>query len=130
MGAIKFIGNYQEEISDKTLMLNKLPIEVVKDFLSLFELELDDLSKLVLFSKSLSLDKAYRVTNRKQFESLTHKELEILKLVVKGKTTSQIAKNLFIEPVTVSTHRKNIKQKLNFENIFDWYKCAKAFEIL
>jgi DNA-binding NarL/FixJ family response regulator len=44
--------------------------------------------------------------------SLTERELEILRLVAKGKTNQQIAKNLVISTLTVKTHVQRIIGKL------------------
>ena len=43
---------------------------------------------------------------------LTKRQIEILKLVGKGKTNQQIADALFIGKTTVETHRKNMIRKL------------------
>ena len=43
---------------------------------------------------------------------LTGRETEIAQLIIKGKTTSEIAETLFLSPHTVHTHRKNIFKKL------------------
>tara|TARA_B100000929_G_C15480737_1_gene411118 strand:- start:681 stop:1298 length:618 start_codon:yes stop_codon:yes gene_type:complete len=43
---------------------------------------------------------------------LTKRQIEILKLVGKGKTNQQIADTLFIGKTTVETHRKNMIRKL------------------
>jgi DNA-binding NarL/FixJ family response regulator len=48
--------------------------------------------------------------------SLTRRELEVLKLVAAGMTTSQIAEQLFISAYTVETHRRNLLQKLDLKN--------------
>lgn len=47
-----------------------------------------------------------------QIESLTSRELEILFLIIQELTNIQIAEQLFISPLTVETHRKNIFRKL------------------
>jgi len=44
------------------------------------------------------------------------RELEIIKLVSLGKSTDEIAEELFISPYTVQTHRKNINSKLDTHN--------------
>jgi|GEM_PF-1389005 DNA-binding NarL/FixJ family response regulator len=44
---------------------------------------------------------------------LTPRELEILKLYVKGYTRKQIAEKLFIALVTVKTHIDNLRLKLS-----------------
>jgi DNA-binding NarL/FixJ family response regulator len=49
-------------------------------------------------------------------ETLTDRELEIFKLIGKGKTTRQIAADLHLSIKTVETHRENIKSKLNIVN--------------
>ena len=48
--------------------------------------------------------------------NLTNKEIEIIKLLAQGKTTKDIAKEIFISYHTVNTHRKNILAKLNINN--------------
>jgi len=47
---------------------------------------------------------------------LTKRELEIIALLVKEKSTNEIAEELFISTNTVSTHRKNILHKLGVKN--------------
>ena len=47
---------------------------------------------------------------------LTNKEIEIIKLLAKGLTTKDIANKIFISHHTVTTHRKNILNKLGFKN--------------
>lgn len=47
---------------------------------------------------------------------LTTREKEILLLVSQGTTTSAIAKQLFISPQTVETHRRNLMQKFEVNN--------------
>lgn len=55
---------------------------------------------------------------------LTKRELEILKLIVDGKTSKEIANELFISPRTVDTHRANLMQKLDLNNIADLVRYA------
>ena len=47
---------------------------------------------------------------------LSKREIEIIKLIVRGKTSTQIASELFISRETVKTHRKNIFQKLDIKS--------------
>lgn len=44
---------------------------------------------------------------------LTRREKEILQLLHEGLNGPQIAEKLFLSPLTVETHRKNLMQKLN-----------------
>ncbi|MGK7391050.1 MAG: LuxR C-terminal-related transcriptional regulator [Candidatus Cyclobacteriaceae bacterium M2_1C_046] len=48
--------------------------------------------------------------------NVTHRELEILKMLAKGKTSSQIGKALNISENTVITHKKNMLNKFNLKN--------------
>ncbi len=47
---------------------------------------------------------------------LSEREFEVFMSLAKGKTTNEIAENLFLSPRTVGTHLYNIKQKLNAQN--------------
>lgn len=48
--------------------------------------------------------------------ALTKREKEILSLIAEGFTNNQIAEKLFISPLTVDSHRKNLLTKLNAGN--------------
>lgn len=48
---------------------------------------------------------------------LTSKEREVLALIGAGKRTSEIAEMLFISPVTVMTHKRNIMRKLDLHSV-------------
>jgi len=56
--------------------------------------------------------------------SLSEREREVLQLLAEGKTTKQIAGDLFISVKTVETHRNNIMKKLNVFNLPDLTKLA------
>ena len=49
--------------------------------------------------------------NHQPKESLSDREIDILKLLVEGFSNKEIADKLFISPHTVISHRKNITQK-------------------
>jgi DNA-binding NarL/FixJ family response regulator len=70
------------------------------------------------FSKNLPKDiKAWfqkdTIANDK---SLTRREKEILNLLVKGRTSLQMSKQLKISKYTIDTHRKNIHKKLGIKS--------------
>ena len=48
---------------------------------------------------------------------LTPREIEVLRHISYGLTTKEIAKNLFVSPNTVTTHRKNLLIKFDAKNI-------------
>lgn len=48
--------------------------------------------------------------------SLSKRELEVIRLIAEGFTNPQISEKLFVSPHTVTTHRRNILQKLGVNN--------------
>lgn len=55
---------------------------------------------------------------------LTRREKDVLKLITEGMTTNTIADTLFISPLTVETHRRNLMQKLQVSNVAGLVKMA------
>tara|TARA_R110000850_G_scaffold273961_2_gene410992 strand:+ start:738 stop:1013 length:276 start_codon:yes stop_codon:yes gene_type:complete len=47
---------------------------------------------------------------------LSEREIEVVKLIVGGKTSNEIGNSLFISEATVKTHRKNIFKKLKIHH--------------
>ena len=50
-------------------------------------------------------------------EPLSEREIDVLKLIIKGKINKEIADELFISLNTVLTHRKNITSKLGIKTV-------------
>ena len=48
---------------------------------------------------------------------LSHREIEVLILIVRGLTNKEIADHLCISTTTVISHRKNIMEKLNVRSV-------------
>ena len=65
---------------------------------------------------SFDEDDTINEIHRVDFDSLTSRELEVLRLMAIGETSAGIANKLFISDSTVSTHRKHILKKLGFNN--------------
>jgi DNA-binding NarL/FixJ family response regulator len=94
---------------------------------------LDDLSLAV---KTISEGENFfdfRVTNillekksrlKKDESTLSERETEILKLIVKGLTSIQIGEKLFISRFTVQKHRKNIIKKTKVRSTAELVKYA------
>ncbi len=61
---------------------------------------------------------------------LTKREKEILKLLTEGKTSAVIADQLFLSPLTVDTHRKNIMQKFKVKNVAELITVATQQNLL
>jgi DNA-binding NarL/FixJ family response regulator len=58
-----------------------------------------------------------RHTPLTQPSPLSEREMEILKLLAKGKTSGEIAQALTISDLTVKTHRRNMMRKLKVKNV-------------
>jgi len=58
------------------------------------------------------------------YERLTDKEREVLKLVVEGKTTREIADLWVVSPKTIESHKTSLMNKLNIHNKTDLIKFA------
>jgi DNA-binding NarL/FixJ family response regulator len=56
--------------------------------------------------------------------SLSAQEKQIIRLIIEGKTSKEIAGVLFISKTTVDTHRKNINKKLEISNSSSLIKFA------
>jgi len=55
---------------------------------------------------------------------LSQREREVLQLLAEGKTTKQVAMQLYISPKTVETHRLRIINKLGIDNVAQLTKYA------
>lgn len=64
------------------------------------------------------------------FTSLTRREKEILRLMALGVNSNEIAEKLHISEATASTHRRNIRNKLNAQTPYDITKFAQAFDLI
>jgi DNA-binding NarL/FixJ family response regulator len=62
--------------------------------------------------------------NKDTFEELTAREREILKLLVEGRSTPEIARMLVISPKTVDRHKTNLMSKLDIHSRLDLFKYA------
>ncbi|WP_265131051.1 response regulator transcription factor [Chryseobacterium oranimense] len=72
--------------------------------------------KEIISSPQLSGDeKSIRLTNR---------EKEVLELIAAGKTTMQMAEQLFISKFTIESHRKNLLQKFEAKNVAELIRIA------
>jgi len=61
---------------------------------------------------------------------LSKQEREIIRLIVEGKTTAEIADLLFISKTTVATHRRNIHRKLEVSNSSSLIRFAHENNLL
>jgi DNA-binding CsgD family transcriptional regulator len=80
--------------------------------------------------KRILTEELFRNNHLHEFEQLTERELEILKLVAMGQSNPVISKELFISRCTVEQHRKNINRKLHIRGIKDIMDFANAFDLV
>ena len=52
-----------------------------------------------------------------RYNRLSNREREVFQMIAEGRSTKEIAEILFVSPSTVKTHRANIMEKLEMENI-------------
>lgn len=64
------------------------------------------------------------------YEDLSNREFEIFKKLAQGKTTTQIADELFLALTTVSTHRHRIMEKLGLHTNSDLTRYAISKQII
>lgn len=108
-----------------------------------YSLKSDDLTELVKAIRTVARGKKYisqsiqdtivdRLGTSDEFEEhddiskskLTRRETEILRLILKEHSNTQIAKKLFISHRTVETHRKNIFSKANANSAISLLRYA------
>lgn len=65
------------------------------------------------------LTPAVQEGNYLQKVKLTKREIEIVRLIVSGKTTKEIAQELYLSELTIKTHRKNISEKMDSKGLAD-----------
>ncbi len=68
--------------------------------------------------------------SKKDCFNLSHRELEILKLIAEGNSSNKIADQLFISSNTVDTHRKNIMAKCGVKKITELITFANKNQLL
>lgn len=66
----------------------------------------------------------------KDYEQLTKREKEVLKLVIEGLSNIEIADKLFVNIRTIETHKHNLLQKLKIKNTIELVKFALKNNIL
>jgi FixJ family two-component response regulator len=69
-------------------------------------------------------------TSKALIDSLTPRELEILKFVIKGRLNKQIASELNIAEHTVKLHRGRITEKLKVKSVPEMIEIAKRSDII
>jgi DNA-binding CsgD family transcriptional regulator len=61
---------------------------------------------------------------------LTRREKEVLDLIAEGLTNQQIADKIFVSPLTVDSHRKNLLAKFGVKNTAALIRFAAKHNLL
>ena len=69
-------------------------------------------------------------SDKQRRDTLTPRELDVLKLLSEGKTTQEIARELCVSTNTVDTHRRHLLDKLGARNVVDLLMTAIAKGII
>ncbi|MFH6982645.1 response regulator [Marinoscillum luteum] len=80
-----------------------------------------EISQLMVGNISLEGDNTQRLSER---------ETQVLQLVSNGKTTKEIAEELFVSSRTVETHRVNMMKKLDVQNTAELIKKAVKLKLI
>ncbi|OON68642.1 hypothetical protein B0919_12235 [Hymenobacter sp. CRA2] len=105
----------------------------------------EDTGQPLLITSSVPIDPLHHVThkvnrlleennflrlNAPRFAALTAREREVLRLLVLGHSAPEIALVLHISPQTAETHRRNLRQKLGADSVFELSQYARAFDLI
>jgi len=108
------VSSFREQSIVKLMIDNGASGYVLKNA---SEEEIIDAIKTVLAGKKYMCDESQEIIERRDSQTIvTEREIEVLKLIADGLTNAEIAEKLFLSPLTVDRHRKNIIIKLNAKN--------------
>ena len=71
-----------------------------------------------------------RAAERRQYESLTQREQDVLRYIAQGYTAPEIGETLFISPKTVDTYKQRIHEKLGLAHRKDYVQFALKLDLL
>jgi len=82
------------------------------------------------FVRTMNNLHVFNATHKSRFQTLTKREIEVLRLIAEGMKNNEISRELCISSVTIQNHRKSIREKLNIKNQTEYIKYALAFDLL
>lgn len=80
--------------------------------------------------KRLLEEDLFLKNNYRHFASLTKREKKIITMTANGKSSKEMAEELFISVHTINTHRKNINRKTDCRTFAALVKFALAFDLV
>jgi DNA-binding NarL/FixJ family response regulator len=87
------------------------------------------LQGVLCFSNEVLLSRNVYDPSQNPFSKLTLREIEILQYMLEGKKFVEICKIMKVEKSTVSTHKKNIMQKLGTSKMVEIWELAQLYSI-
>ena len=91
---------------------------------------IDALHRMTNKASRLLAENNFLRKNMALFSTLSRRERDILKYLALGKSSPEAAEDMFLSALTVETHRKNIKRKLQTNSYFDLCEYARAFDLV
>lgn len=88
-----------------------------------------EIKEILIKSYSNNL-KAKKKGLSQKVDTLTQREKEVVRYIMKGYTSQQIAEALFISPRTVDTHRTNLMHKLEVKNSIELINKVHKLDLL
>ena len=67
---------------------------------------------------------------RPPHEKLSDREYEVMRMILKGKSTKEMAEALFLSPKTISTYRRRIFQKMNIKSNVELARYAFEHKLI
>lgn len=77
--------------------------------------------------KDIITNRQYGVAASNPFESLSHREMEVLNLLIEGKRTSEMSRELNLQPSTIATYKMKMFSKLGVANVPQLIKLVHNF---
>jgi len=116
---LKFIGelNKNTECLSIGLFDELTPENVKSHFKACLDKNQDKFELLEKFRSILKNNKLESIRKEKESAVLSEREKTIVKQIVNGLTNQEIANKLFLSIHTVTTHRKNISNKLGIKTV-------------
>jgi DNA-binding CsgD family transcriptional regulator len=103
------------------------PDQAISNKMILIVNEVNTLGSIAQKINSVLEETDWMKKNFSKFCRLTPREREIVSLLVLGNNSSKISDTLCISKLTINTHRRNIKTKLEIKTFAELYKFALTY---
>ncbi|MCA6221453.1 response regulator transcription factor [Photorhabdus antumapuensis] len=94
------------------------------------DLLIETVSSALLFHQKVFKQRQIYEQLKTKFSQLSEREREVMKIILEGKTSKQIAQQLSLSPRTIEVHRANIFHKLDIHSLPQLVKEYELFKSL